>query len=73
LGARIIWSVTLTKFDTVRGVRVAVGACWAYPVKLRAHSRAALSSDSLIGHLIAPSHGFKNAFVGREILIEALI
>src|SRR5712691_5949792 len=47
--------VTVTKFDTVRGVRVGMGGCWVYPVEPRAHSRAPLSSDTRIGHLIAPS------------------
>src|SRR5262249_17807311 len=48
----MISSVTVTKFDTVR--IVAVGVC-AFPVELKAHSRAALSKNVLIEYFIPPS------------------
>src|SRR5262245_58919086 len=48
----MISSVTEMKFGTVR--IVAVGVC-AFPVGLKAHSRAALSTDFLIKYLIALS------------------
>jgi hypothetical protein len=59
----MVWSVTVTKFDTVRTVLVlgvggaGVGAC-ACPVTPGAQSRAVPRRTSLIGHLIAPSLGF---------------
>jgi hypothetical protein len=62
--------VTGTKFDTVRGVRGGVGA-WACPVESNAHSKAALSSDNVTGHLIAPSLNVKNGGpAGPEILAQ---
>jgi hypothetical protein len=74
----MIWSVTVTKFETGRSVRVGgggaagcgVGAC-AYPVEHRAYSRAALSRDFLIEHIIVLSLVSNPGPVDKEILIEA--
>jgi hypothetical protein len=61
LGARIIWSVTVTKFGTARSVFVGGGVGrWACPVNARPHSSAVIWRNSLIGHLIAFSLGFQN-------------
>src|SRR6185436_8455770 len=60
----MIWSVTVTKFGTVRGVGVGAGAC-ATPVNPAAHSRAVVRNHSLIGHLITPSLGRVRRQPGR--------
>jgi len=70
----MISSVTVTKFDTVR--IVAVGVC-AFPVELKAHSRAALSRDFLIKYLIVPSLGISDQLclvrrcLGRFIILPS--
>src|SRR5262249_3776061 len=65
----MISSVTVTKFDTVR--IVAVGVC-AFPVELKAHSKAALSRDFLIKYLIVPSLGISDQLAWFVVVWVAL-
>jgi hypothetical protein len=61
LGARSMASVTGTKFRTVFWVTVGASGVGACAWELIAHNRAALSSNPVIGYLIALSFlGFKN-------------